>query len=749
MVGIASGIPSRRLAVATVLAVLALLAITVPAAMKSMNHASEQAETSFATNLLPLTGEWAFAIDAADIGMDEGWAGPNFVDSEWTTVTVPHTWGVMPEYADYEGVAWYRRAFTIPTGTTNALLRLGFDAVFYRANVWLNGEYLGTHEGGYTPFEFDVSALVRLDAANVLAVRVDNRRSVNRIPATLRGTWSFDWWNWGGIVRGVSLKITNRTYIAKQHVTAIPHLTGTNQAETATVAVTVSIRNLSDETVEGTLVGDVLDDKSGQSVLKSQIIRSVSLIPGETSEVELAVEVSEPKLWHFDHPNMYRWLTVLQDAAGKSLHVNEVTFGIRLIELKDARFYLNGESMRFVGLTRHADSPQHGLAETVTFMAQDYDDLKILNVVFSRPVHYPQHEFILDYCDRNGILLIPEVPAWQLTRSQMRSPEMRALEQQQLREMIDSSYNHPSIWAWSIGNEYESGTLEGHAFTRDMIAYVKTLDPSRPVGFASHQLAEHPMLDATTYADFVMMNQYFGTWHARKTDLSQALDAIHSAWPDKVVMISEYGFEPHWNTLMGWPSETLDQTEYYILPEQIPSGSSAADALRQQVIREQMAVFRSKPFVAAAIFWTYQDYRTPSGFVMGVVDEERNRRDSWYLLKEEHSPILIESLSMLPSANGQLGAEIELRSRGADDMPSYILREYSLHWCVTSPNGEQVLAEDWLNLPTLDPGAKWSSSIMWTDPRTEYVLTVRVVRPTGFEAIKRVYDSEQVLGDAD
>jgi beta-galactosidase/beta-glucuronidase len=110
----------------------------------------------------------------------------------------------------------------------------------------------------------------------------------------------------------------------------------------------------------------------------------------------------------------------------------------------------------------YADSPQSGLAETTTVMSADYDDLKQLNEVLSRPVHYPQHEFILDYADRHGILFIPEVPAWQLTTAQMDHSKIRALEKQQLREMIEADFNHPSVWAWSIGNELESETPVGN-----------------------------------------------------------------------------------------------------------------------------------------------------------------------------------------------------------------------------------------------------------------------------------------------
>ena len=698
---------------------------------------------------LPLSGagcthpQWRFAVDPGDVGEYEGWAALGFDDAPWAVVTVPHTWGAMAEHADYDGVAWYRRTFTLPPEAQDAYLRLHFEAVFYLARVWLNGQYLGEHAGGYTPFEFDVSGIAQPGAENVVAVRVDNERAFDRIPAVLSEGWSFDWWNYGGIVRDVSLAVTSRTFIVRQSVVARPNLVGVDEVDVATVTATVTIRNTSAEPLEGALTADILDDASGLSVLQTFPAAPINLSSGASADVVLTATVAEPKLWHFDHPNLYRWSASLVGGDGELLHSDEVTFGIRLIELREAHFYLNGEPVRLVGLTRHADSPGHGLAETVAVMAQDYDDLKTLNMVFSRPVHYPQHEFILDYCDRNGILLIPEVPAWQLNEEQLGSEHMRELEQQQLREMILAGFNHPAVWAWSVANEIESNTGQGRAFVRDMIAFVRQLDPTRPVGFASHRLASDPESDATALTDFVMMNQYLGTWHGPKDALNQALDDIHATWPGKVVIISEFGFEPRWNR-WGPPTSALDPSRYYFVPEGVPSDSDEADVQRRLVIAEQMETFRSRPFVAAAIFWTYQDYRTPSGFIMGVVDAQRNRRGSWYLLREEYAPALIESVIFSPISGDSRSAIVALRTRGPVevDMPAYTLRGYRLHWAVTSPDGETVFSEGDVSLPTLEPGSQWSGQVEWTVPRAEYVLTVRVVRPTGFTAIERTYDAQ-------
>jgi len=210
----------------------------------------------------------------------------------------------------------------------------------------------------------------------------------------------------------------------------------------------------------------------------------------------------------------------------------------------------------------------------------------------------------------------------------------------------------------------------------------------------------------------------------------------------KVVIISEFGFEPRWNR-WGPPTSELDPAKYYFVPEGIPSDSAEADEQRQKVIAEQMGIFRRKPFVAAAIFWCYQDYRTPSGFMTGVVDAERNRRGSWYLLRDEYTPVVIESVTFSPVQGNRRSANVILRTRGPveTDMPAYTLRDYKLHWAVTSPQGETVFSEGAIALPTLEPASEWSDQVEWVVPEAEYVLSVSVVRPTGFSVIERSYDS--------
>jgi beta-glucuronidase len=254
-------------------------------------------------------------------------------------------------------------------------------------------------------------------------------------------------------------------------------------------------------------------------------------------------------------------------------------------------------------------------------------------------------------------------------------------------------------------------------------------------------------LDATSMSDFVMMNQYFGTWHGTKQALSPALDRIHQTWPDKTVIISEFGFAPHWNATGGPPTSSLNPDQYYVIPDGTPADSEAADAVRRQLIGDQMPILRSKPFVASAIFWSYQDYRTPTHYQTGLVDAERNKRGSWAVLRDQYAPALIDSMAFSPVADGQRTATVSLHTRGPVDvdMPAYTLRGYTLHWAMTSPHGDSTFSENDVSLPMLAPGTQWSGKIALTVPTVDYILTIKIVRPTGFSVTEHTYNAQGEL----
>jgi beta-glucuronidase len=677
---------------------LAALALALAATVAPLSAATR----------VDLDGPWQFRKGGAD-GEKAGWA--RSVPPDVETVDVPHTWGVGP-HAEHEGVAWYWKRVVVPPALRGRRLEIHFGATFYAARLFVNGQLVGEHEGGHTAWFADVTEA--LGAGGLVAVRIDNRPGLATIPGwAMRlegsGTVWYDWWHYGGIVRGVALVAQERAAIRRQEIR--PRA----EAGRATVAVRVFLERFAPG---GRLAVDVeARDPQGRAVARAG--RAVDGAVGPTS-VPLELLVPEPQRWHFDRPNLYRLAVEVKD-GGTVLDRREESFGIRTVEIRDRGLWLNGERVRLTGMTRHEESTQEGLAETRGTMRYDWDDMKALQVVLTRPVHYPQHPYVLDYADRNGVLLVPEIPMWQFSEEQMKDPRVLALAKRMMQEMIEEAGNHPSIFAWSVCNESATSTPGGRAYVKAMVDHVKALDPGRFVSYADDGLSHltDASVNANQYTDFLMMNQYFGSWHGPAAGLGPALERVGRMFPDKMVVISEFG-----------------------LAGPFAPDSGQADALRAATIRSQLAEFARHDFVAGAVFWCYQDYRShrnlwpgeTTGWVeMGLVDEDRQRRPSYEVWREETSParVSIEWRRDSPFAPPS-GFLATVARRPPSELPSYELRGYVYEWEARDHTGA-LLARGEGELPTIGPPATLEGSWPASSSR-ELRLSVRVLRPTGFVA---------------
>jgi hypothetical protein len=389
--------------------------------------------------------------------------------------------------------------------------------------------------------------------------------------------------------------------------------------------------------------------------------------------------------------------------------------------VRDRGLWLNGERVRLTGMTRHEESTQEGLAETRGTILYDWNDMKALQVVLTRPVHYPQHPDVLDYADRNGVLLVPEIPMWQFSEEQMKDPKVLTLAKQMMQEMIEEARNHPSVFAWSVCNESATSTPGGRAYVKAMVEHVKALDADRFVSYADDGLGflKDPALNANQYTDFLMMNQYFGSWHGPAAGLAPALERLGKLFPDKMVLISEFG-----------------------LAGPFAPDTQQADVERVRTIREQLAEFARHDFVAGAIFWCYQDYKShrnlwpgeTSGYVeMGLVDENRQRLPSYTVWKDETSPARLSVEWTKGSPFGPpTGFRATVTRRPPTELPAYDLRGYRLEWEARDHDGA-VLSSGSQALPLV--GAPASAFGSWPATASREVrLSVRLVRPTGFVA---------------
>jgi beta-galactosidase/beta-glucuronidase len=665
---------------------------------------------------ISLDGPWSFRIDATADGEARGWARAVPVPVEM--VDVPHTWGVGG-HAEHEGVAWYWRRVDAPREWSGHRLELRFGAVFYKARVFVDGALVGEHEGGHTAFSVDVTR--ELVDGGLVAVEVDNRPGLATIPGwamRLEKTGSvwYDWWHYGGLVRDVDLVVEERAALRRQQITS--RLVGEGEGRVAEVRSRVFLEGFADE--EPVVLSGELVDPDGAASALEPLRRRLGAGPAET---ELSFRIPSPRLWHFDRPNLYRLRLRLEDASGALLDQREDTFGVRTVELRNRGLWLNGERVRLSGVTRHEESPAEGLAETRGTMKADWDDMKDLQVVLTRPVHYPQNPYVLDYADRSGVLLVPEIPMWQFSEEQMRDPRVLALARRMMQEMIEQDFNHPSILAWSVCNESATSTAGGRAYVEAMRDHVRSLDPDRFVTYADDGLpgVAEAAQNANQYTDFVMMNQYFGSWAGPAEGLAPALEKVGRLFPDKAVIVSEFG--------LAGPFA--------------PDGAQA-DALRVEIMKEQLREFARHDFVAGALFWCYQDYKShrnlwpgeTTGWVeMGLVDENRQRRPSYEAWREATSPARLDVRWRKEPWSPPSGFEVVAERRPPTDLPSYELRGYRAEFEARDHDGT-LLAEGSREVPTLGPPFTLVVDLPPVTSREVRVL-VRLRRPTGFVAASR------------
>ncbi|MCP5109218.1 MAG: beta-galactosidase, partial [bacterium] len=251
-----------------------------------------------------LNGRWRFVIDPAGEGEIHGWHKPDLPEGRWDHVEVPHCWPVEMRY-QHTGQAWYRRRFTAPPAAGRNHVRLRFGAVFYRSKVWLNGRLLGEHEGGYTPFSFDVSSVLRPGEENVLAVMADNSWSTETIPGARPGPQPqqqvYPWWAYGGIVRDVYLQYSAPIFVEKHKVEAVPDLENGD----ARVTVKLWLKNTTREAATATVRLRIFRQGEREPVASSRVEAGLPANGGGTVRAELPLAAEDVALWDYDHPNLY------------------------------------------------------------------------------------------------------------------------------------------------------------------------------------------------------------------------------------------------------------------------------------------------------------------------------------------------------------------------------------------------------------------------------------------------------------
>ncbi len=433
---------------------------------------------------IELTHGWRFLRDEAP----DAWL-PGFDDSSWEEVSVPHCFNsddtFTPERGHYRGPGWYR--IDLPELPRRKRVELNALGAFSLTHVWLNGDFLGIYQGGYTGFRINLSAHLG-KKKNLLVLRVTNQHNSDVLP----GKDNPDYNLYGGIYREIGLEITDGLHLSGDAlILSTPHVCATR----GTIHANVRVRNDRKRLAKARIGVEVLSPK-GKVVAEGHA--EAAIAPGAERIVNVPLpDVKWPKLWSPDDPALYTVRAKLRD-KDRTLDKVRRNIGFRWFAFDaDRGFFLNDEPVKLCGMNRHQDYPGIGNALPASFQAYDAVLLKELGVNFVRCSHYPMHPAFLDACDQLGIVVYEEIASWQYIGGK----QFAANAVQMMEEMISRDRHHPSIVLWGLLNEGRSREL--FQLLHDT---AHRLDPWRLTVYAENDPEEGSKLGSVLVPDVLGLN---------------------------------------------------------------------------------------------------------------------------------------------------------------------------------------------------------------------------------------------------
>ena len=572
-----------------------------------------------------LNGLWQFALDPNGEGRTARWFAGRLSDAR--EMAVPASFNDIAADAavrDYFGDVWYQRTVWVPRGWQGHRIVLHFESATHRATVWVNETEVVSHEGGYTPFEAEITEHVSPGEEIRITAVVDNTLNWQSIPpgviedtpAGKRQRYWHDFFNYGGIHRNVWLYATHPAHFTD--VTIMTDLDG------ATGVISYTTEADDADSLETRVI---LRDAHGAEVANG-------------SGLSGTLNVSDVHKWAPGDGYLYdlELQLVDGDTVVDSYHQS---VGVRTVSVDGIRFLINGEPIYFTGFGKHEDVPVIGKGHNDAYLLHDFELLKWIGANSFRTSHYPYSEEVIDYADRQGIVLIDETAAVGLNMGlgggifgaqgyQTFSPETandatRDVHAQAIRELIARDKNHPSVVLWSIANEPESDTEGAENYFRPLFDVAREADPTRPVGFVNVMLAPHGKCRVSQFGDVLMLNRYYG-WYVNTGDLAAAELAWEeelTAWAGegKPIIITEYGADTY-PGLHSLAAENPWSEEYQV--EYLDMNHRVFDRI-DAVVGEQV--------------WNFADFTTTSGIMRvggnkkGVFTRDRQPKAAAHYLR--------------------------------------------------------------------------------------------------------------------
>ena len=570
-----------------------------------------------------LSGVWHRRADRANRGLRRGYQRARSL-AGWRSVTVPNAAnaGDFSPRSYLGGVWWYRKDFAAPDASPGTTWLLRFESVNYRATVWLNGRRIGSHVGGYLPFELEAKRL-RRRGTNRLVVRVDSRRRPLDIPSLglRRSSMRYvgGWWNYGGILREVYLRRVEGLDLADVNVNPVLPCLGCD----ATVHVRTTVVNRAGLPSEARLSGQIggLDVSFAPAVIR----------PGGRRVLAADVTLHRPRLWSPASPNLYS-LDLRLRRDGKLVQSYTQQTGVRSFAVDGTgRLLINGRPVVLRGASMHEDDPARGAALRPKDIRSNVQLLQDLGANMTR-AHYPLHPLTLELADRMGIVVWSEIPVYQMREALFRSRRVRRQALGLVRALVLRDRNHASTMVWSLGNE--NTNRPGPGFTRYLRAgarLARRLDPTRLVGLSFPGYPTVGRQGSYTQLDALGVNDYFGWYPGPKNSIADRgalgsyLDRLHGYYQRQALFVTEFGAEANRSG---------------------PAAEKGTFEFQRDFLAYHLNVIAQKPFVNGALVWILKDFHVKPGYdggnprpsppenTKGLVDENGTRKPAFDTVKQ-------------------------------------------------------------------------------------------------------------------
>ncbi|MFA5803978.1 MAG: glycoside hydrolase family 2 TIM barrel-domain containing protein [Melioribacteraceae bacterium] len=549
-----------------------------------------------------------------------------FNDSSWETKTLPgvenkiNTFPKPPEF--YTDGIWYRKTFNVDAANAGKFVKLIFYSVNYVCDVWINDQYVGYHEGGYTPFAFDVSSKLNYGGTNTIAVRVDNIAWDTRndiVPYT-----KCDWFNYSGIIHDVYLEVSDPVSVIRTNVVPL-NLNGDLQTivvvsnkSSSSKNVSVSIEIFNAKVDQTNITSELAADLVGEPAPIGILTQGNTIIPADSVAVlRPGIKIINPKIWTPKEPNLYV-MKVTVSSDGKTVDKYFTQFGIRTVGTNQGKFTLNDRIMFLPGIARHEEHPLYGRSVPKDIIYSDLNTIKSLNAIYVRTAHYPNHPYTYLIADRLGLAIMEEIPVYWFDTPESFNIQnnQRHIHQQMFREMVFKDYNRPSVIMWSTSNECkeEAGRLFYHNVIKQ--DYKTNYNDGRLLTQSAAADRPGPNDPTMPPLDVAGWTLYYGIFYGASGSYLgptfSFLNNARTANPNKPIIDTEFGY---------WSSENGSTTN-----EQSNVLTQTFNAFKLHTPYDAAGNVNSNGFLMGTTWWCVFDwyqYKSNGYQTMGLISMDR------------------------------------------------------------------------------------------------------------------------------